>query len=110
VADRDYPPSDRSLRDDLEQMINAHSRENLSGTPDFILASFLLDCLTTYEATVIARDAWFGSSPKIAGTVPAVDRPEFTERRQHAAERQLTGDLSPDGTVPPVEPLEGDSQ
>lgn len=68
-------PGDRSLWHELQQVINRHSRENASGTPDFILAAYLLDALTSYEATVKARDAWYRWTPTIGGTVPAVDSP-----------------------------------
>lgn len=40
--------------------INCESRENASNTPDFILASYLMACLETFEAAVNARERWYG--------------------------------------------------
>lgn len=44
----------------LEHLINKHSMENKSDTPDFILAEFLRKILDNYGDTVRARDKWFG--------------------------------------------------
>ena len=66
-----------TLREDLEHLINRHSRENASGTPDFILAEYLLSQLASVEATIKARDVWWGFVPKIGGSVPAVDTDEL---------------------------------
>jgi hypothetical protein len=49
-----------SFRDDLTKLINRHSKENGSDTPDFILAGYIESCLATYDATVVARDQWLG--------------------------------------------------
>lgn len=43
---------------ELEQLINKHSRENMSDTPDFILAEYLNTCLTAYSVAVSSRDHW----------------------------------------------------
>lgn len=64
-----------SLLTDIESLINRHSRENVSGTPDFILANYLQAALDNFEATVKARDSWWGFVPMIGGTVPAADTP-----------------------------------
>ncbi len=64
-----------SLREDIEHVLNRHSRENRSGTPDFILAECILAALDSIEAAIMARDAWYSFEAKL-GTVPAVD-PEF---------------------------------
>ena len=47
---------------DLEALINRYSRENPSGTPDFILAAFLADCLRAWDEAVAAREQWYGRS------------------------------------------------
>lgn len=41
--------ADMSFQQDLAQVINRHSRENVSGTPDFVLAAYLESCLTAFE-------------------------------------------------------------
>jgi hypothetical protein len=44
-----HDPGD-SLRAAIEHVINRHSAENGSDTPDFILAQFLTDCLCAFDA------------------------------------------------------------
>jgi hypothetical protein len=47
---------------DLETLINHHSLENGSDTPDFILASYLRECLATFNLALTARERWYGRS------------------------------------------------
>lgn len=49
-----------TFRTDLERLINCHSRENGSDTPDFILADFLVGCLETFDRTLRRREEWYG--------------------------------------------------
>jgi len=44
---------------ELEQLINHHSQENGSNTPDFILAQYIRACLENFNRTTIARDKWY---------------------------------------------------
>jgi hypothetical protein len=54
-------PSDpTSFLDELRALINRHSVENRSSTPDFILAVFLNDVLDDWAQAVRARDTWYG--------------------------------------------------
>jgi hypothetical protein len=46
--------------DELRGVINKHSRENESDTPDYLLAEYVIDCLVAYERTVTLRDKWHG--------------------------------------------------
>jgi hypothetical protein len=48
------------FRDELETLINRHSVENGSNTPDFMLAGFLNSCLDAFDHTVRERDKWYG--------------------------------------------------
>ena len=50
-----------SFEDDLTRLINMHSIENESNTPDYILASYISRCLDAWVETTRARDVWFGS-------------------------------------------------
>ena len=50
----------KDFRKDLETLINQHSRENASNTPDFILAEFLWGCLCQFDSAVIERTKWYG--------------------------------------------------
>lgn len=54
------PRSAPSFRDELAAVVNRHSMENGSDTPDFILAGFLEGCLATFDATMAAREKWYG--------------------------------------------------
>ena len=49
-----------SFQDALTNLINCHSMENGSDTPDYMLAEYLCDCLATYEATIVKREKWYG--------------------------------------------------
>ena len=45
---------------ELQSLLNRHSKENGSGTPDFILAEYLWGCLLHFNAAVNRREAWYG--------------------------------------------------
>lgn len=49
-----------SLKDDIAMVLNRHSAENESGTPDFILAQFLVGCLAAFDDAVRRRETWYG--------------------------------------------------
>lgn len=44
----------------LEDLINSHSMEQDSNTPDFILAQYLMACLAAWNVNVKAREEWYG--------------------------------------------------
>jgi hypothetical protein len=44
--------------DELSHVINKHTMENGSDTPDFILAGFLADVLISWNHAVKRRDVW----------------------------------------------------
>ncbi len=45
---------------DLKNLINYHSLENGSDTPDWILAEYLSQCLVNFGTTMRAREKWYG--------------------------------------------------
>jgi len=45
-----------TFKKELTELINKHSLENESNTPDWILAQYLDRCLISYELAVGARD------------------------------------------------------
>lgn len=49
-----------SFRKELEALINRHSLENGSDTPDFILAQFVCGSITLFDEMTIARETWYG--------------------------------------------------
>ena len=57
VAGLPDPPKD--LATELAEVINRRSLESDSNTPDFILASYLADCLGTWKKHVVQRDKWY---------------------------------------------------
>ena len=48
------------FRIELENLINRHSLENNSDTPDFILAKFLISAFDNFNAAVNEREEWYG--------------------------------------------------
>lgn len=60
------------FQDELISLINKHSLENGSDTPDFILATYINDCLKSFNAAVQNREVWYGrltstKSNRVAG-------------------------------------------
>jgi hypothetical protein len=77
LAELDKP----SFREELTHLLNRHSKENGSGTPDFILADFLIKYLENFDALMSSRAQWRGESVELPAlqqlrdkkrTVPAV--------------------------------------
>lgn len=50
----------REFTKELTSLINRYSIENGSNTPDFILAKYLVNCLTVFEMRVNEREKWYG--------------------------------------------------
>ena len=48
------------FRKELENLINKHSLENGSDTPDFMLATYLVSCLENYNEIIKTREKWYG--------------------------------------------------
>lgn len=51
---------ENEFKDELRCLLNRHSRENASNTPDFILAQYLLASLLAFETAVQQRETWYG--------------------------------------------------
>jgi len=68
-----------SFSKELGDLINRHSIENASGTPDFILAEYISDCLHSFCTASNARDKWYGRKKVAASTSPSIisTQPEF---------------------------------
>lgn len=45
---------------EVTRLLNHHSQESVSDTPDFILAVFLTDCLTAWNDATVRREMWYG--------------------------------------------------
>lgn len=50
------------IEKELERLINRYSGESVSGTPDFILAKFLIETLKNYNEAVSRRAEWRGET------------------------------------------------
>ena len=48
-----------TLQQELVAVLNRHSAENGSNTPDFILAQFLLGCLAAFDGATLRRGDWY---------------------------------------------------
>ncbi len=59
-----YKSNPGAFEKDLEALINKHSVEGASNTPDFMLANFLHRCLEAGNALIRARDSWYGIEPR----------------------------------------------
>jgi hypothetical protein len=44
---------------ELQSLINRYSKENGSNTPDFILADYMANCLSNFNAAVLLRSKWY---------------------------------------------------
>jgi hypothetical protein len=55
------------LANEIRAAINRCSRENISNTPDFILAEYLLSCLAAFESASMRREEWYGRHLSIGG-------------------------------------------
>ena len=53
------------LKMELGALLNKHSRENESNTPDYILALYMMNCLRSFEDAVKKREEWYGRTPDI---------------------------------------------
>lgn len=51
--------NEEEFKKELETLINKYSMENDSNTPDYILASYLVGCLKSYNHAIYLRDRWF---------------------------------------------------
>lgn len=57
-------PETPELEKELASLLNRHSLENGSNTPDFILAHYLLRCLDTFNTVILMRKSWYGKDDK----------------------------------------------
>ena len=51
---------DKRIEEELRTLLNRNSLENTSGTPDFILARYMLGCLNAFTEAVNNREKWYG--------------------------------------------------
>ena len=49
-----------NFKHDLAKLINFHSLESVSNTPDFIIAEYLTNTLLEFDKLMQSRDNWYG--------------------------------------------------
>lgn len=54
---------ERELIEELEVVLRRHNRQEYSGTPNFLVAEFLVYCLRGYESTARQSKGWNGEPP-----------------------------------------------
>lgn len=69
-------PPNTDLRSAIKTALNRSSAENTSGTPDHILADYILACLDAFDQAQTARAAWRGESVEL----PALSESPDPER------------------------------
>lgn len=52
------------FENELTDLINAQSQENVSNTPDFVLAMYLQGCLNAFNQAVQLRENFYGRDPR----------------------------------------------
>jgi hypothetical protein len=60
------------FKTELENLINRHSKENESDTPDFILAEYLNRCLEAFNVTIKSRELFYGRQV-LQGVISGID-------------------------------------
>ena len=73
MAPEDKTP--QTFEQELSDLINRHSKENGSDTPDFILASYLTGCLEIFNRTAQSRTKWYGKLTVLEGGLDQIEPP-----------------------------------
>ena len=78
-------PSDLSAA--IARVLNQHSAENVSNTPDYILGQFLDACLSAFDAATQQRETWYGrdARPTLIATAERAGEPVL-RKFDHASE------------------------
>lgn len=53
-----------NFEQEISSIINKYSLENVSNTPDFILARYLNNCLDAFNSATKTRSKWYGTEEK----------------------------------------------
>lgn len=51
------------FQEELTALLNKHSIENESDTPDWILANYIAGCLNAWNQSIHSRDKWYNFKP-----------------------------------------------
>lgn len=83
-----------SLRNVIEHELNAHSAENGSDTPDFVLAEYLMDCLVVFDRAVKRREAWYSRECGAGKAILGVEQKGAVVKIEQAPGPRVTCPLS----------------
>lgn len=78
-----------TFEQELVGLLNKHSMENYSGTPDWILTEYIRKSLEAFDVAVRLRASWRGEDI----TVPALLQPPFSEETVRTNFRNLSPDI-----------------
>jgi hypothetical protein len=91
----DEPPAERpTFHQELVELINRHSMERYSGTPDWILGDMLMGVLRTYDLAMHYRERYYGRPAPFYGSDTPLTAPEeapalTVEEQYRAAQEEL---------------------
>lgn len=60
-------PTDFEL--EIRHVLNKHSEDNRSNTPDFILSKYIIDCLDAYNSALRRRSQWYSENPIVPESI-----------------------------------------
>lgn len=78
-----------SFYEELSALLNKHSKENESGTPDYILANFLTGCLDVFNTTIRARSNWRGERIDAPFNVKYDEKVRVTLYDEHGRKNEI---------------------
>ena len=58
-SEKSRPKNQEEFKKELSELLNKHSKENGSDTPDFMLSDFLSGCLELFDKTTVKRKRWY---------------------------------------------------
>lgn len=62
---------DEQIKQEIAAVLNKHSRENASNTPNFILADVMWKALLAYEEASRRREQWYFKGLFVGSDVPS---------------------------------------
>ncbi len=75
-----------TFEEELENLINRHSQENASNTPDYILASYLSNCLDAFNQATYKRELHYN---RIVTNLPGLEGKEIIDSKPQMVKQIL---------------------
>jgi hypothetical protein len=76
---------------ELGELINRHSLENQSDTPDYILAEYLTEILVSFNRASCKREQWYGRKTSPGESVNSAEKKQpCGENNQHSEQSLCT--------------------